>query len=119
MTFEEMFSVVKQTLVQADLSQVHTNLAVQVNITGQGAGVFYAALQNGHLSVQPKPYRGYDVKLTASANDFIAMLQGRLNVVGAFTSGRLRIDGNFKKAMELKQIIEAIGRKNQQGRRRR
>lgn len=114
MTFEEMFLVVKQTLVQTDLSHVQTNLAVQVDILGEGAGIFYVALQNGHLSVQPKPYRGYDVKLTASANDFIAIMQKRLDVIAAFTSGRLRIDGNFKKAMELKEIIELTARNQQE-----
>lgn len=42
-----------------------------------------------------------DVTLTASVEDFRALLEGRLKPASAFMTGRLKVDGSMPMAMKL------------------
>lgn len=67
-------------------------------ITGEGALVID---QNGaHAGDDPA-----DVTLTASADDFQAMLAGELNPTTAFMTGKLAVDGDMGKAMALGGVL--------------
>jgi putative sterol carrier protein len=46
-----------------------------------------------------------DVTLTASAEDFQAMLSGDLNPTTAFMTGKLSVDGDMGKAMALGSVL--------------
>lgn len=46
-----------------------------------------------------------EVTLTASLDTFRAMMDGELNPTTAFMTGRLQIDGDMGKAMQLAQIF--------------
>lgn len=56
MTFFEIFDEVKATFMQADVSDYRGHLALQVNMTGEGEGRFYAELSDGKLNVEPYEY---------------------------------------------------------------
>lgn len=46
-----------------------------------------------------------DVTLTASAEVFEAVLEGRMNPTSAFMTGKLKIDGSMGKAMQLASVL--------------
>lgn len=46
-----------------------------------------------------------DVTLTASLEDFRAMMDGELNPTAAFMTGKLKIDGDMGMAMQLAQVF--------------
>lgn len=108
MTYEEFFSTAKEILMKSDVSQFTQHLAVQVDITGEGCGAFYIELKDGKLYVEPYEYYDRDVRLTATGKDFIKIFNGSLNAVVAYTIGKLKIEGDLGKALELQQIIESI-----------
>lgn len=60
MTFFEIFDEVKATFMQADVSDFRGHLALQVNMTGEGEGRFYAELCDGKLNVEPYEYWLYN-----------------------------------------------------------
>lgn len=67
-------------------------------IEGEGAIVID---QNGvHAGDEPA-----DVTLTATADDFQAMLAGELNPTTAFMTGKLAVDGDMGKAMALGSVL--------------
>ena len=53
MSYEEVFTKVKEIFMKADVSRVEEHLAFQFNITGEGEGVFYAEVKDGVLRVEP------------------------------------------------------------------
>ncbi len=106
MTFEELFAKVKNQIKDADVSNIGGKLAFEFNITGEGEGIFYAEVKDGKLSVEPYNYNDKDVKFTVSADNFIKIIQGKLDPVAAFTLGKLKIDGDIQKALMLKEIIK-------------
>lgn len=108
MTYEEIFEAAKAEFMKSDVSSFKQHLAVQIDIVGEGEGAFYVELKDGQLHVEPYEYYDRHVKLIATAKDFLKIVNGSLNAVMAYTTGKLRIEGDLGKALELQQIIENI-----------
>ncbi|MEE0859251.1 MAG: SCP2 sterol-binding domain-containing protein [Acutalibacteraceae bacterium] len=106
MTFFDAFNEVKETFMSADVSDYKGHLALQVNLTGEGEGRFYAELDNGKLSVEPYEYFDRDVIFTVDTNDFLKIIHGKLDPVFAFTIGKLKIDGDLGKALEIQRLVK-------------
>lgn len=107
MDFWEAFNYVKDTFMEADVSNYQGHLALQVNLTGEGEGKFYAELNDGTLTVEPYEYFDRDVVFTVSTKDFIKIIEGKLDPVAAFTVGKLKVDGDLGKALEIQRLIKS------------
>ncbi len=108
MSYEEIFQACKEEFMKADVSHLQGHLAVQVDIIGEGEGAFYIELKDGQLFVEPYEYYDRDVKLIATAKDFLKIAKGSMNAVLAYTTGKLRVEGDLGKALELQNMIESI-----------
>lgn len=106
MTYQEIFSEVKETFMQADVSDYKGRLALQVNLTGEGEGIFYALLNDGHLEVEPYDYRDHDVMFIIDSHDFLKLAHGKLDPIFAFTTGKLKVEGDLGKALEIQKLIK-------------
>lgn len=105
MTYEEIFTKVKEMFKDADVSGVDEHLAYQFNITGEGEGAFYAEVKDGKLYVEPYEYYDRDAIFICSANTLFKMISGKLDPVAAFTIGKLKVEGSIDKALKLKEFI--------------
>ena len=81
-------------------------LAVQINITGKDSGVFYVEVKDGKISVEPYEYYDRQCAITMSMTDFNKLLDGKLDPVLAFTTGKLKIDGDVGKAVEFSKALK-------------
>ncbi len=108
MTYEEIFATAKETFLKSDVSAIQGHLAVQIDIIGEGEGAFYVELKDGVLDVQPYEYYDYDVKLRATAENFLKIVDGSLNSVLAYTTKKLQVEGDLGKALELQKIIDSV-----------
>ena len=98
MTFDELLEKVRGIAVNADVSDKDF-LAVQVNITGEGEGVFYVEVKDHKVSVEPYEYNDRNCAITMNMKNFNKLLDGKLNPVVAFTLGKLKVDGDVGKAL--------------------
>ena len=105
MTFEEFFQEVRETLIEADVSEIEEHLAYQFNITGEAAGSFYVEVKDGDLYVEPYEYFDRDVVFTCSAKTLKKIAKGKLDPVMAVTLQKLKVDGNIEKALKLKSML--------------
>ncbi|MEE1056624.1 MAG: SCP2 sterol-binding domain-containing protein [Acutalibacteraceae bacterium] len=108
MNFWDVFEEVKRTFMSADISDYQGHLALQVNITGEGEGKFYAEIDNGTLSVEPYEYFDRDVMFTVNSHDFLKIIHGKMDPVFAFTVGKLKIDGDLGKALEIQRLVNKV-----------
>lgn len=106
MDFFQIFNEVKETFMQSDVSDYQGHLALQVNMTGEGEGRFYAELNNGVLNVEPYEYYDRDVMFTIDSKDFLKLIHGQLDPIFAFTIGKLKVDGDLGKALEIQRLIK-------------
>lgn len=108
MTYEEIFSKSKELILAHDTSNLEGHLAVQVDITGEGEGAFYIELLEGKVYVEPYEYHDRDCKLILSGEDFIAICDGSLDAVKAFTNGKMKVEGDIDKALKLSEIMKSV-----------
>ena len=101
------FPQVKAELMHADVSHITEHLAYQFNITGEAKVSFILKLRR-KLYVEPYEYFDRDVIFTCTAKTLEKIARGSQDPVLAFTLGKLKVDGNFDKALKLKDIIDTI-----------
>lgn len=106
MTYAEFFSEIKSDFMGADVSDITEHLAYQFNITGEASGIFYVEVKEGKLYVEPYEYYDRDVMFTCSADTLRDMARGKLDPVFAFTIQKLKVEGNFDKALRFKELAD-------------
>jgi len=105
MRYSEFFSSVKTRFMGTDVSDIQEHLAYQFNITGDASGIFYVEVKDGQLYIEPYEYFDRDAMFTASADVFEKILNGKMDPVLAFTLQKMKVEGNFDKALKLKELI--------------
>ena len=105
MKFDELVSKVRETAQKADASNMGF-LAVQINITGKDSGVFYVEVKDGKINVEPYDYHDRNCAITISSADFVKLANGKLDPVLAFTTGKLKVDGDIGKALEFSKLLK-------------
>ncbi len=105
MTFNELVDKVRTIAGKVDASDKDF-LAVQVNITGKSNGVFYVEVKDHRINVEPYEYNDRNCAITISMTDFNKMLDGKLDPVLAFTTKKLKVDGDVGKALEFSKLLK-------------
>ncbi len=105
MKFDELVTKVRGMAEKVDASGKDF-LAVQVNITGKDSGVFYVEVTDGQISVEHYEYNDRQCAITISMADFNKLLDGKLDPVLAFTTGKLKVDGDVGKAVEFSKALK-------------
>ena len=105
MTFDELLTKVRSLAGKADVSNVDF-LAVQVNITGKESGVFYVEVKDHKVSVEPYEYNDRNCAVTMNMTNFCKLMDGKLDPVLAFTTGKLKVDGDAGKALEFSKLLK-------------
>ena len=106
MTYEEIFNRVKETFGNADVSEITEHLAFQFNIEGEGEGAFYAEVKDGKLSIEPYEYYDRDVIFICKADVLFKIMEGKMDPVFAFTTRKLKLEGDIGKALKLKDMLK-------------
>lgn len=79
-------------------------LAIQVNITDPD-GVFYVEVKENKVAIEPYPYNDRHAEITVSMDNFVKLLDKKLDPVFAFTTGKLKVNGDVGKVVELTKLI--------------
>ncbi len=105
MTFEKIVEKVRGMAAKKDATGMDF-LAVQVNITGKDSGVFYVEVKDGKINVEPYEYIDRQCAITMNSADFVKMLDGKLDSMLAFTTGKLKVDGDLGKAAQFSKALK-------------
>ena len=110
MTFDELVAKVREKFCGANLSGVPF-IAIQVNITGKNSGVFYIEIKDEKGSVEPYEYIDRSCAFTIDQANFIKLIDGKLDPVAAYTTGKLKVDGDLGKALEFSKLLKQANEK--------
>ena len=105
MTFDELITKVRTIASKTDVSD-HDFLAVQINISGKESGVFYVEVKDHKISVEPYDYHDRNCAITISLTDFNKLIDGKLDPVLAFGTGKLKVDGDVGMALEFSKLLK-------------
>jgi putative sterol carrier protein len=80
------------------------DVVFQFSISGPGGGDWYAAITDGACTVEAGAHDKPTTTLKMSDNDFLAYVGGRLPAMQAYSTGKLRIEGDLMKS----QLVEKL-----------
>lgn len=104
MTYEELVKQAKEAYEAADAGKVKEHVAIQFNVTGEAQGAFYLEVKDGKVSVEPYEYYDRDVLVTADGQVLVDIATGKLGLEKAYLTGKIKAEGNLKKALLLKEL---------------
>ena len=76
----------------------------QYKISGDGGGEWYTAVKDGECEVAEGLHDNPTTTILMAEDDFVAMMEGKLNAMAAYTGGKLKIEGDLMKS----QLIEKL-----------
>ncbi len=80
------------------------DVVFQYKLSGDGGGEWYCTIADGACSVAEGVHDKPTTTILMSTSDFIELIQGKLNAMNAFTTGKLKIEGDLMKS----QLIEKL-----------
>lgn len=102
---ESILAEIKQKTANFDGNSYGGFLAVQVNLSDTDE-VFYVEVKDNKLTIEPFEYNDRQAKMTISSDNFVKLINGKLNGTTAFLTGKLKIDGSIEKAKELSALFK-------------
>ncbi len=98
---DELIELVREEFDTDLISKYNGFIAVQVTLTEEPFGVFYAEIKDSTLHVEPYDYYDRNAEIKISPDNLISVLKGKLDPVIAFTKGELKVEGDPGKVLEL------------------
>ncbi|MEJ2715663.1 MAG: SDR family NAD(P)-dependent oxidoreductase [Deltaproteobacteria bacterium] len=80
------------------------DVVFQFRITGPGGGDWFVSVKDGACDSKKGTHEKPTTTIMMSDEDFVSMIGGTLNAMQAYTSGKLRIEGDLLKS----QLIEKL-----------
>ena len=80
------------------------NVVFQFNISGPDGGEWNAVIADGKCIVAEGTHNAPTTTIRMEDKDFVNLITGKLNAMSAFTSGKIRIEGDVMKS----QLIEKL-----------
>ncbi len=100
MTYEELVRHAREAFENADARNIFEHIAIQVNVTGEGSGIFYIECAERAISVEPYDYYDRDVLVTLSSEVVLALAKGKMTYKEAVEVGLIKVEGNLEKARQ-------------------
>ena len=105
MTFDELVTKVRNMAQKVDASDKDF-LAVQINIEGKDHGVFYVECKDHRINVEPYDYHDRNCAITMNMTNFNKLIDGKLDPVLGYTTGKIKVDGDLGKALEFSKLLK-------------
>lgn len=106
MTYEQIVAKAKEIMATKSAEGFKEHVAAEIHITGEGEGAYYIEVLDEKIYVEPYEYYDRDFILTASAVDLLGIVEGTLDAVAAYTTGKIKIEGNLDKALAFQKVCK-------------
>ncbi len=97
MTYEEIVYMCRDFFENADARMIFEHIAIQVNVEGEGSGIFYMEVADRSICIEPYDYYDRDGLVITDAATLCDIISGKMSLSETIESGRLRYEGNQDK----------------------
>jgi putative sterol carrier protein len=97
--FEQMPSRLRKDAAQG------LNAVYQFDLSGEGGGKWQVAINNDACEVKEGAHPSPNTTISMAAQDYLDMINGKLNPQMAFMSGKLRISGDMGLAVRIQSLF--------------
>lgn len=107
MTYESIVEAARNKFYEINVSSVQGTMAFQINIEGKAVnGIFYIEIKDGQVHVEPYEYYDRNAIIHINGTNFIKLINGKLDPVIAFTTGKIKVDGDINAALEMIKFLK-------------
>jgi putative sterol carrier protein len=106
MTTKEIFDEMKKRMDGNPAKLAGIKGVFQFDISGADPGIYSVAIADGKAIVSEGTSAQADITITMASNDFSDMVEGRLDAIGAFMGGKLKVKGDTMLAMQLQSLLK-------------
>jgi putative sterol carrier protein len=99
-TPKEFFEKILPTKFKPDKAEGF-NAVAQVNLTGAMGGNWIITVKNQKIDTKEGVDANPDITLKMTDMDFVALVNGKLNAVTAFMTGKLEFNGSMSTGLKL------------------
>jgi putative sterol carrier protein len=82
------------------------DVVFQFSISGEGGGDWQCLIKDSTCKVEAGVHEKPACTLKMAASDFLALMEGRLPAMQAYTSGKLKIKGDIMKSQLLEKLFK-------------
>lgn len=86
----------------------HSAKLQQVVNTSEGELKYYFVLDDGQAEVAMGEIEGHDAVISQDYDTAAALFRGELNGIGAYMSGKIKVQGDLMKLMQLQGLVAAL-----------
>lgn len=106
MTYESIVTATRNKFADVDVSNVQGTMAFQINIEGKAVnGIFYIEIKDGQVHVEPYEYYDRNAIIHINGTNWIKLINGKMNPVVGFTTGKIGVDGDVNAALEMIKFL--------------
>lgn len=105
MSMKEVFAGIQAKLNADPAKMAGLTATYQFSLSGDGGGEYYVVFDNGAAQVNEGTADNPSITISMEAADFQDMVDGKLDGMGAFMSGKLKVTGDMSLAMRLQTLL--------------
>ena len=107
MTYESVVEAARDKFCDVDVSSVQGVRAFQINLEGKSVnGIFYIEIKDGEVHVEPYEYYDRNAIIHINPTNFIKLINGKLDPVAAFATGKIKVEGDTNAALEMIKFVK-------------
>ena len=105
-SFQEITGDLRSKLESVDPGKMkNMNAVYQFDLSGDNGGIFHVSVADGTATLVESAHDNPSITVTMAADDFSALLDGKLNATSAFMAGKLKVKGDMSLAMKLQGLL--------------
>lgn len=102
-TVKEYFDTLQQRFVPAASKGMAA--VFQFELAGDTGGVYHVTVNDGQMAVHQGPHQAPSATLKMAADDYVKMVNGKINGTMAFMKGQLKVSGNMVLAQKMQGVF--------------
>jgi putative sterol carrier protein len=102
---DEVFAEQEATLRAEPQRTQGLDMTFEFDLFGDGGGVWHLEIADGRPAIRRGPARRWDLRVTVSVEDYLAMKEGQVAGRDLFFSGRMHLEGNALLGMVLGRVM--------------
>jgi putative sterol carrier protein len=100
---QEIFDNMPRAFLPEEARGMHA--VIQFDLTGEGGGEWNAKIEDGTLAVAQGRAANPTATVSATAADYVAIINGDLKAMSAFMAGRVKVKGDINVMLRMQKMF--------------